>query len=719
MKQVLQNLRSGEIDLAEVPCPQARPGHLLIQSRFSLISPGTERMLVEFGKSSLLAKARSQPQKVKQVLHKIKKEGLLQTIDVVFSRLDEPLPLGYCNAGVVVEVGEGVDGFEVGDRVANNGPHAEMVCVPRNLCAKIPTTVSDEEAAFTVLSSVALQGIRLLAPTLGEHIVVVGLGLIGQIAVQLLTANGCRVLGIDPNPQRLALAEQFGAVLAHASTGADPLAAAAAFSRMQGVDGVLITASSKNNDIISQSAQMCRKRGRIVLVGVVGLQLERSEFYKKELTFQVSCSYGPGRYEPSYEERGHDYPEAFVRWTEQRNFRAILESLASGRLKVSLLISDRVEHRRAVEAYGALMGRADALGIMLSYPQQPPPQNRTVPLSVMRATSRPPHHVVGGVIGAGSFPKITLFPRLKGLPIIWKTIADADGAAAVHTGRKFGFENSTSDYRNILADPEINLVVILTPHHLHAGMVMEVLRAGKHAAVEKPLCLTLEELQQIREVYETSRGLQLMVGFNRRFAPHTTIAKSLLAARTQPACMRVVVSAGVSPPESWVQDPKIGGGRVIGEGCHWIDLMSFLMDARVVRVNATRIGPSPGVAVRDDKMTITLSLDDGSIGTLHYFGNGHYAYQKETLEVFCEGKVLRSDNFTILRGYGWPGFKQHKLWRWDKGHRNEYGALIEAIAKGGPPVMPFGQIENVMRATFAAVESARQGQPIILEPRNH
>jgi predicted dehydrogenase len=718
LKQVLQHLKTGEIELADLPSPSVRPGHLLLQTRASLISAGTERMLLEFGKSSLLAKAWAQPEKVRQVLDKIKSDGLWQTLDVVFSRLDEPLPLGYCNAGVVVEVGDGVKGFEVGDRVANNGPHAEMVCVPRNLCARIPENVPDEDAAFTVLAAIGLQGIRLLVPTLGESIAVLGLGLIGLVTVQLLIANGCHVLGVDLNPDRLKLAEQLGAEPVNPGAGADPVAAAMAFSDGHGVDGVLIAASSKSNDIVRQAAQMCRTRGRIVLVGVVGLELNRSEFYKKELTFQVSCSYGPGRYDPNYEDRGQDYPLGFVRWTEQRNFEAVLDLLAEGRLNVGPLVNRRIEHTRATEAYRILVEDPNALGILLTYPQEPPPQKRSVALPADKravGAAVAAGRVVAGVIGGGNFAKVTLLPRLKGLPIVWKTIADANGTAGVHVGRKFGFSQATADYREILADPEINLVLILTPHHLHARMVMETLAAGKNAAVEKPLCLSIEELRQVRQAYEKAGGSQLLVGFNRRFSPHVAKMKSLLDTRTQPMCMSMMVNAGINPPESWVQDPKIGGGRIIGEGCHWIDMMSFLAGAPVTQIVATRMGDSPAVAIRDDKATVTLTLADGSIGTLHYFGNGHGSYQKETLEVFCDGKVLRCDNFTTLRGYGWPGFSKMKLRRWDKGHRGEFAALAEAISQGRPPLMPFEQIENVMLATFAAVESARTGQPVNLE----
>lgn len=670
-------------------------------------------MLVEFGKSSLIAKARAQPDKVRQVLDKIKTDGLLPTLESVFSRLDEPLPLGYCNAGVVVEVGDGVKDFKVGDRVISNGQHAEFVCVPKNLCARIPDGVSDEDASFTVLSAIALQGIRLLGPTLGESIVVTGLGLIGLVAVQILTAHGCRVLGIDLDPARLELAKSFGAEVVDLRSGADPVAASQAFSRGVGVDGVLITASSKSNEIMKQAATMCRKRGRIVLVGVVGLELSRSDFYKKELTFQVSCSYGPGRYDAEYEDRGRDYPLPFVRWTEGRNFAAILDLLSSKKLVVAPLVSKRVAQSSADQAYQALTGDKDALGIVLTYPTDAASGTRTISFAGS-GTTVGAGKVALGMIGAGNFTKVTLLPALKGSNARLRTIASAGGVSSFHAGRKFGFEQATTDYHELLSDPSINLVVITTRHDLHAKMTIEALAAGKHVAVEKPLCVSLEELDAVRTAYEAASGQQLLVGFNRRFSPHARRMRQLLSTRTQPVCMSMMVNAGVIGSESWVNDPSVGGGRVIGEGCHWIDLMVYLTGSRIVQVSGACIGESVGLAVRDDKMTITLSFADGSIGTLHYFGNGHKSYDKETMEVFCQGRVLRMENFRTLLGFGWSGFSKMKLRRQDKGHAEEFRQLIEAIERGGPPVMPFDEIENVTLATLAAVESAHRRQAIDL-----
>jgi predicted dehydrogenase/threonine dehydrogenase-like Zn-dependent dehydrogenase len=711
MKQVLQDLKSGATEVVEVPCPISRAGHLLIQTRASLISAGTERTIVEFGKSSLIAKARSQPDKVRQVLDKIKTDGIMPTLDAVFSRLNEPLPLGYCNAGVVVDVGAGVQGFSVGDRVISNGSHAEIVSIPKNLCAKIPDNVCDEDAAFTVLASIALQGVRLVQPSLGEVVVVSGLGLVGLITVQLLLASGCRVVGIDPDSSRCELAKRYGATVVNLSSGGDPVATALAASDGRGVDAVLITASSKSNEIIKQSAHMCRKRGRIVLVGVVGLELSRADFYEKELTFQVSCSYGPGRYDDAYEQRGQDYPFGFVRWTEQRNFDAILDQLASGRLDVSSMVTERIPHHNASEAYKALTDSRDALGIVLTYPTDEIPREKSITIQTSQKTA-PVEKMVVGVIGAGNFARMVGIPAIAKTGVQLSTVANRNGTLAGHAARKFGFRRATTDSAEIMNDPSINTVFIFTRHDLHAQFVNEALESGKNVFVEKPLCLTLEDLAKVRQSLEKATDKQLLVGFNRRFAPHTQRIKRLLDGRTEPVCMSMMINAGVIPADFWVHDPDIGGGRIIGEGCHWIDLMSYIAGSPVTRVHATEIGEAPGLAVRDDKMTITICLADGSMGTLHYFGNGHKSYQKETLEVFSNGRVLRLDNFRTLRGYGWPGFKKMKLMRMDKGHNAEFARFVSSVSNGESPVIPFEQIENITRATIAAVASARDTIPI-------
>ena len=507
MKQILQSLKTGATEVADVPCPAVQRGQLLIRSTHTLISAGTERMLVAFGKAGWIDKARQQPDKVRMVLDKIQTDGLLPTVEAVFNKLDQPLPLGYCNVGTVLETGPGVTGFAAGERVVSNGKHAEVVSVPVNLCAKAPDTVSDEEAAFTVLGAIALQGIRLVNPTLGEAVAVTGLGLIGLMTVQLLRAHGCRVLGIDFDPAKLALARHFGAQVVDLAAGQDPVAAAQTFSRGRGVDAVLLTASTPSREPVHQAARMCRKRGRIVLVGVTGLELARADFYEKELTFQVSCSYGPGRYDPNYEEQGQDYPVGFVRWTEQRNFEAVLDLLAEGRLDVQPLISHRFGLAEAGQAYALVGGAGPSLGILLQYPtaaEQPEPtlRRRTVALAADAARRPPPAARPPAVnfIGAGNYATAVLIPAFKAAGARLNTVACRGGVSGVHAGRKFGFAATTTDTDRLFADPDTQAVVITTRHDSHAGLVLQALAAGQHVFVEKPLCLTLEELVEIERV---------------------------------------------------------------------------------------------------------------------------------------------------------------------------------------------------------------------------
>jgi predicted dehydrogenase/threonine dehydrogenase-like Zn-dependent dehydrogenase len=709
MKQVLQSLSSGATEVSQVSCLQAKPRHLLIHTHASLISAGTERTLVDFGKANLIAKARQQPEKVRQVLEKAKTDGVLTTLDAVRSQLDYPLPMGYCNAGTVLDVGAGVEGFIVGDRVASNGQHAEVVCVPQHLCAKIPDLVSDEQAAFTVLGAIALQGIRLAHPTLGETIVVTGLGLVGLLTVQLLRANGCRVLGIDVDPTRLELAQKFGAQTVDLSRGDDPLEVAAACSRGRGVDAVLITASTTSNEPVHQASQMCRKRGRVVLVGVVGLELSRADFYEKELTFQVSCSYGPGRYDPNYEELGHDYPFGFVRWTEQRNLEAVLDLLADHKLDVETLISHRFSIDEAAAAYALMSGSEPSLGIVLQYPPNRAIDN-TAYARVIRhradtpslsATDKP----VLGFIGAGNYARRILMPAFAKTDIVPHTVVSAGGVSAMHAAKKFGMANSSTDAQSVLDDPAINTVVITTRHNSHARFVCDALSHGKHVFVEKPLCLTAEELSRIETVYQDAKGPQgdplcLMVGFNRRFAPHVRKIRELLAGTSELKVLIMTVNAGAIPLDHWTQDHAIGGGRIIGEACHFIDLLRFLAQAPIIDFEAIKIGKTSVNTVCEDKASITLRFADGSHGTIHYLANGHTAFPKERLDVFCAGRVLHLDNFRHLRAYGWPRFSRLRLWRQDKGHTACVNAFVHALRQGGPAPIPFDEIIEVSRTTI-------------------
>lgn len=706
MKQILQNLSNGETSLVDVPCPKCSKGSLLIASRNTVVSAGTERMLVEFGKANLIDKARQQPDKVRQVLDKVKTDGLAPTLEAVRRKLDQPLTLGYCNVGIVIEVGEEVSGFASGDRVASNGKHAEVVCVPKNLCAKVPDSVDDEAAAFTVIGSIGLQGIRLAQLSLGETVVVTGLGLIGLMTVQLLKAQGCRVLGIDFNPVNLALAKELGVEIVDLSAGADPVAAAITFSKDRGVDAVLITASTKSSEPVHQAALMCRKRGRIVLVGVTGLELSRADFYEKELTFQVSCSYGPGRYDPDYEEKGQDYPVGFVRWTAQRNFEAVLEMMADGRLDVKPLISHRFAIDEAEKAYELVVGPEPSLGILLDYPSagDRPDQN------LLNATIKlaEPTGVTGGAvlgfIGAGHYASSVLIPAFKAAGARLRTVGSLGGVSGVHVGKKYGFEETTTTTDDIFSDEHVNSVVISTRHDSHANLVVQALKAGKNVFVEKPLALKLEELgtieQAYREVANSDNVPVLMVGFNRRFSPHIKKIKSLLKNVKGPKSFVMTVNAGAVPDDHWTQDPFIGGGRIIGEACHFIDLLRFLAGAAIT-------GHSAGLmsSCTNDTASIYLQFADGSLGTVHYFANGDKSFPKERLEVFSDGKILQLNNFRKLKAYGWPGFNKMNLWRQDKGQKACAAAFVAAVEQGGTVPIAFDEFVEVARVTIGVMES--------------
>jgi predicted dehydrogenase/threonine dehydrogenase-like Zn-dependent dehydrogenase len=710
MKQVLQSLQNGATKLTEVPAPSAMTGQLLIHTNISLVSAGTERMLVEFGKANWLDKVRQQPDKVRMVLDKVRTEGLAVTVEAVRSKLDQPLAPGYCNVGRVAELGVGVKGLAVGDRVVSNGKHAEVVCVPKNLCARIPDSVADEQAAFAVLAAIGLQGIRLAKPTLGECVVVTGLGLIGLLTVQMLRAQGCRVLGIDFDPQRLALARQFGAEVVNPDAGENVLAAAQTFSRGRGVDAVIITASTQSNEPVNQAAKMCRTRGRIVLVGVTGLELSRADFYEKELSFQVSCSYGPGRYDPAYEKGGQDYPVGFVRWTEQRNFEAVLDLMASGQLDVAPLITHRFPLERAPDAYALLTSAEPSLGILLEYPAAAragpvrPAEGRTVLLAP--AALAP---AKGGIafLGAGNYAGRVLMPAFRKAGAQLHTVVSAGGVSAAHYGRKFGFSKASTDASEVLADPAVDTVVIATRHNVHARQVLAALRAGKHVFCEKPLCLTLDELAEIDAEASGRPSQRLMVGFNRRFAPQVVKMKILLGAVAEPKSFIMLVNAGAIPSNHWTQDKAVGGGRIVGEGCHFIDLLRHLAGASIVGYRVVALNRHPALQVTDDKVTITLKFADGSVGTVHYLANGDKGFPKERLEVFCAGKVLQLDNFRRLRGWGWKGFSKMHLWRQDKGQVACASTFVGAVKQGQPTPIPLDEILEVSRVSIELQNALR------------
>ncbi|MBF1801805.1 bi-domain-containing oxidoreductase [Alloalcanivorax profundimaris] len=708
MLALYQSLSSGELSFKKAPVPACREGFLNICTSRSLISAGTERMLMDFGRASYFDKALQQPEKVRMVFEKVRTDGLITTVDAVRSKLAQPIALGYCNVGIVSAVGPGVPGFKEGDRVVSNGSHAETVRVNKNLCAKIPGCVSDEEATFTVVASIGLQGVRLAQPTLGESFVVTGVGLIGLLTVQLLRAHGCRVLAIDFDDSKLAMAAECGADICNPSKGQNAVAQGISFSRGNGVDGVIVTASTKLSDPIIQAAQMSRKRGRIILVGVTGLDLNRSDFYEKELSFQVSCSYGPGRYDPSYEEQGIDYPLGFVRWTEQRNFEAVLDMMASGQLDVKPLITHRFEFEDAPKAYDLLTTDKSALGIILKYSSDVESRNiRSV--SLPGAATIDPDKPVVGFVGAGNYASRMLIPAFKDARAQLHTISTSGGVNGVIHGEKAGFAHATTDTAGMLANPEINTVAIVTRHNSHANFVASALDAGKHVFVEKPLAVNRADLECVEKAYRDKgdKAPLLMVGFNRRFAPQVQKMKSLLAPVSEPKSFIMTMNAGAIPADHWTQDVEVGGGRIIGEACHFIDLMRFLAGSEIVSVQARRMGDTPGVPVTEDKAAITLGFADGSFGTIHYLANGAASFPKERVEVFAAGKVLQLDNFRKLKGFGWSGFRKMNLWRQDKGQKACAQAFLSAIESGGSAPIAVSELFEVASVTLDVVDQLR------------
>ncbi len=716
MKQVFQSMMGGATSVDEVPAPQPARGSLLIRSDCTLISAGTERMLVKFGRSNLIDKARQQPEKVRQVLNKMASDGVLDTIRAVRNRLDAPFPLGYSNAGTVLAVGEGVEGWSVGDRVLSNGPHAEVVTVPRNLCAHIPDAVPSEDAAFTVLAAIGLQGVRLAQPTLGEVFAVFGLGLVGLLTVQLLTANGCRVIGLDFSQERLQQARRYGASTIDLANVADPVGAAIALAAGRGVDGALICASTDSNDPVSQAARMCRKRGRIVLVGVTGLELSRADFYEKELTFQVSCSYGPGRYDAEYEQQGRDYPVGFVRWTEQRNFEAVLELMERRQLNPQALITHRFAVERAAEAYDAVVGDVTALGVMLEYASGPDSARTTISYPAALTASTPaaaPARPVVAVIGAGNYASQVLVPFIAKTGARMGVISANTGANAAYLARRFGFGSATTSVDTALGDASVNTVFIATRHDSHARLAIRALQAGKHVFVEKPLALVPSELDEIQSVLaERARAgapAILTVGFNRRFAAHSQKLRAALAHRHEPITAIYTVNAGEIPASHWTQNREVGGGRIVGEVCHFIDLLRFLVGHPIVECVVTAIGGLSPAAVTDDKCTLTLRFADGSHATVHYFANGHRSFPKERLEVFSSGRIFVIDDFRRMTTVT-NRRRVERLWRQDKGHRALIEAFLTAISQGSAAPIATDELIEVSRVAIDAAARAFAGR---------
>jgi predicted dehydrogenase len=725
MKQLIQQMKNGRTSVEEVPVPEPHNGQALVRVAASLVSSGTERMLVEFGEKSLLGKARARPDLVRQVTEKMKREGILPTIQAAFNRLDQPMALGYSSAGEIVKIAGGMEGFQVGQRVACAGGgyavHAEYNIVPRNLLTPLPEGVDYESAAFTTLAAIALHGFRLAEPQVGETVIVIGMGLLGLLAAQIAAASGCRVFGVDTNPARVALANSLGLSACLRKQAVDSLQA---FSANRGADVVLICADTSSNDPVELAAAVARDRARIVATGAVGLSIPRKIYFEKELSFINSRSYGPGRYDPSYEENGHDYPIGYVRWTEGRNFQAVVDLMASGRLNVQPLISHRFPIEEAARAHEIITGKSKEpfLGVLLTYPRQEDLPGRRIEFNRVHQPSATARL---GVLGAGLYANATLLPAIRKIPgLSLVGIASSGGLHARHAANKFGFEYATSSEDEIIDDPRINTIAILTRHDSHAALALKALQAGKHVFVEKPLAIDKDGLDKLIAALLVSPGLQadgnspaaaatglLTVGFNRRFAPLARQLADHFAPRTEPLHMHFRVNAGLLPLNHWVHDPAQGAGRIIGEACHFIDFLAFLAGGGPVSVSAHSL--PDGGKYRQDNISMTFTFPDGSIGVVDYLANGDKSFPKERLEVFCAGRVAVLDDFRTLELVH-EGRRSVTRKAQDKGWHSEWLAFTRCITEGRLPPIPYEQLISVTKATFAAIESLRTGKTILV-----
>ncbi len=707
MKQLLQHIKNGKTVIEDVPIPTPREGMALVKISASLVSAGTERMVVEFAEKGYLGKARSRPDLVKQTLDKAKREGVMPTVQAVFNRLDQPMALGYSSAGTIIALGKNMQGFKIGQRVACAGGgfavHAEYNVVPRNLLTPLPKNVDFESAAFTTLAAISMHGFRLAEPQLGENIAVIGLGLLGLLTIQLAAAAGCNVLGIDLDPKRIELASSLGL---EAVSRKQAESASVAFTANRGFDAVIICADTPSNDPIELAGVIARDRARVVATGAVGLTIPRKIYYEKEISFINSRSYGPGRYDASYEENGNDYPIGYIRWTEGRNFQASVDLMSSRKLKVESLISHRFPIEDGVQAYEVITGKKKEpfLGVLLKYSDEKQETSKRVEFPLIpRSASL--SSVKLGVLGAGLYANATLLPVLKNNKDFELVgIASSGGLHAQHSGKKYGFQYATSSEEEIINDPNINTVAILTRHDSHADLVVKAFKAGKHVFVEKPLAINSKQLSIISKQLLATDHCLLLAGFNRRFSPLAQSLSSFLSHRSEPLHAHYRVNAGYIPLNHWTQDPILGGGRIIGEACHFIDLITFLVGAAPVKVSAHAL--TDNGKYREDNVSMTFTFPDGSIGVVDYLANGDKSFPKERLEVFCEGKIAILDDYVKLETIE-NGRRKTEGGAQDKGWRSEMSVFAGAIKSGVGAPIPYEQLIGVTKSTFAAVESLR------------
>jgi len=719
MKQLLQNMKTGKTQVADVPIPQAAEGSALVQTAVSLVSAGTERMVVAFAKQGLIGKAQSRPDLVKQVFNKARREGLLTALDAARNKLDQPMALGYSSAGTIIEVGDGLKGFRVGDRVACGGGghavHADFVSIPQNLMVHIPDHVDFEQAAFSTVSAVAMQGFRLADVQVGARVAVIGLGLLGLLATGIAASAGCQVLGIDLDPDRVDLALKMGA--AKAVTREEALEAAESFSKARGMDAILICADTDSNDPVTLAGEIARDRAKVIAIGAVGLEIPRKEYYAKELDLVVSRSYGPGRYDLSYEEKGQDYPIGYVRWTETRNMEAFLDLLSQNKLDVSPLITHRIPIQEGQRAYELITGKEPSLGVLLTYEGQLKPEENRIPnpeTPIIRLNQR--DILAVGVLGAGNYALSTFLPVLKKTSGIAPVgIVSATGVSAYHAAKRYGYGFSASDPDAIYDDPDINLVAILTRHHLHSEQILKAFQAGKHVFCEKPLAINREQLEDISDALGKGEQPLLVLGFNRRFAPLARRLKAFIDKRQEPLYAHYRVNANLLPADHWLLDPEIGGGRIIGEACHFIDFLTYLVGSVPIEVRTTGLPDENKYS--EDNVVMNFKFADGSIGIVTYLANGDKSFPKEYLEVFSGGRVAVLHDWRKLEivHRGKRMVKRHML-RQDKGHQRGWEAFLNTLLEEKSPPIPYDQLIGVSLASFAAVESLRSGEEVkILE----